>query len=113
MKDRRTLTQGAAAMIFTAGMVCAIVGCEKDDDKVTCQSAISHFYDMGCIIVSGGEPVYNVSDAIVGCNETRSIAAEYGCLPQYQDALECLARTSYGACESCSYQFDAYNACMS
>lgn len=112
MRNRRGWTQAAAAALVVAGFACAVASCDKDEDKVTCQSALRHFYDMGCIIVSGGDPVYDVNDAISGCAESASQAASVGCGAQYNSALECLAHVSYGACESCDYAFTAYNNCL-
>jgi hypothetical protein len=98
-----------ASLIVTA-LALGFAAC---GDKVpSCEEAMNHLYAQGCALTVNGTPI-SQADAISGCEETRTTAANCGCAGPYGDALDCLASVVPGNCEGCAAEFDAYNSCMS
>jgi hypothetical protein len=109
--DRTKVLGGMAVMALVLGVyVFASVGCDKDD-AVNCRSALTHFYDQGCILVVGGDPV-SLEDAISGCEEERTYAQEAGCSSQHQSTLQCMKGIGAEQCTSCQSALDSYYNCL-
>jgi len=98
------------ACLFAVALALALAAC--GESTPTCSEAMNNLYGQGCALVVGGEQV-SLSDAISGCEQTRSVAAECGCGGTYDNALVCLDGLGPEECNGCDAEFASYNTCMS
>jgi hypothetical protein len=97
--------------VFLLSLALFSLSACSDDDKTSCSDAVGHFYDQGCVLIINGDTVSR-NDAIQGCNEEASYAAQCGCGGIYNNLKECFASIPQEGCNNCDSELQSYEDCV-
>ncbi len=111
MNGKRLGVWGCFVMVLSMSGGCIFLGGDDDDNVPSCSSAISSFYDEGCVFTSGGE-VISESDMIGECNEGDRDAPECGCVSEMDDLKICVDRVRDQDCNRCDNELTDMFACF-
>lgn len=96
-----------------AALLALLVACGGGEDAPSCQQAVTHYYDSGCVLTDNGEP-RSVDSALGLCQQLLAVAPPQ-CEDDLADFRSCLGgvptpSTTNADCD-CSPEIDALITC--
>jgi len=92
-------------------LLASSAGC-GGESVPACGDAVSHFYDMGCVLANEEGEEATMPEALAMCPFMISEATECKCKGEYNSVMRCLADVEYEQCTVCNSKLYNMQVCF-